>query len=742
MRKSIKSLTILGLLILALAFVAACRSDNDEPETPAAPDPVATPTPAADTPADPPAGNDQADIPHYEGLPVGMDPASLALPRLERPERFTFRDRNSFPEHWNPHDRMNTNIQVTMHRDFLSLRFTKIYSPDNGATFDLMNVAATNHTDITASFTEHERFGIPEDATSGHVFTIDIRQDLRWNDGTPINAYCWERATRLLLDPTMINHNAAGWANTFAGARAYLSGEGEWEDVGVWASGDYQITFVLNNWHNMFDFRHGIHGDWLVHYEMYTAGLSMEEDLMVTNYNTTIETSRFAGPFQLVVAELDRQLVFERNPYWFGWTDPAFDDFYMMTDIIIDIIPEHATAMMLFRQGLIDRMGVGAEDFETYRFSDHLVQWETTNMERLIFNTDLDMLRDLEEYMGDGYNRQVISITEFRQAISFAIDRGRLAAQGTAGRAPSVVLMMNYFYDFTNNPDSLFRNNEHAQRAFVEFYGMSYGPGTPFATVGDAFDAITGFNVHRARELFQEAYEYAIANGLYTSGQPINIHVAVAAAALLPERMRQNDLLREMLQEATIGTGFEGNIDITFLGNFAGSNDALLDGRVEARTGGWGGSIFSPVGLMGVYTNTVNMGGLRGINESAGWDPTQDTFSLTYDFGNGVETRTKSFEDWHMSISGTGEFVGDDTLDIRVFILANLEVQVVATFQAIPLHVQVNNTLVSMKINFNPGYYHPMFDDLPGPRSQISFNFTDDAWAAFVAEHGGSLNYE
>jgi len=741
MKKFVKHLTILGVLVLALAFVTACRGDNEPAATPPPEEqPAATPTPA---PADP-AQTEPVDIPQVEGLPIGMDPASLELPRLERPERFTFRDQNSFPEHWNPHNRMGTNIQVTMHRDFLSLRFTKIASPDNGATFELINVAATNHTDITASFTEHERFGIPEDATSGHVFTIDIRQDLRWNDGTPIDAHSWVAAKQLALDPEMVNPIASGMVNSTAGALAYFEGEGEWEDVGFWASGDYQITWVLINWTNMFDFRYNFHGDWLVHYDMYTAGFSWEEDLKVTNYNTTIETSRFAGPFQLIVAELDRQLVFERNPYWFGWTDPAWDDFYMMTDIIIDVIPEVATRMMLFNQGLLDRITVGGDDFETYRFSDHLVQWETTNMARFVFNTDLEMLRNLEEYMGDGFNRQVLSIRTFRQAMSFAIDRHRFASQATAGRAPSVVLMMNYYYDFSNNPDSLFRNNEHAQRAFVEFYGLSYGPGTPFPTVGDAFDAITGFNLHRARELFQEAYEYAVENGLYTSGQEINIQMVASAAALTPMLMRQEELLSEMLAEATIGTGFEGNLTLTFLGNFAGANDALMDGRVEARTAGWGGAMFSPVGLMAVYTNSVSMGGVRGINESAGWDPTVETFSLTYDFGNGVETRTKTFEDWHMSISGVGEFVGEDPViqDIRLFILANLEVQVVGTFQAIPHSVEVNSTLVSMKINFNPGYYHPMFDDLPGPRSQISFNFTDEAWAAFVAEQGGTLNYE
>jgi ABC-type transport system substrate-binding protein len=680
-----------------------------------------------------------------DGLPIGMDPASLNLPRLERPEQFTFRDLNSFPAHWNPHGRLDSNVQITSMRDYLNLRFTMIYAPNEpGNTFDIMNVAATNHTDITSTFRDRARFDIPDDITNGLVYTIDIREDLKWNDGTAINAHDWERSMKHLLNPEMQNPSAAGWADVFRGGAAYLAGEGAWEDVGVFASGDYQLTFVLTNWTNMFDFRNGIHGEWIVHEEMYTAGFSYEGDLLVTNYNSTVETSRFAGAFQITVAELDRQVVMERNPYWFGWTDPAFDDFYMMTKIIIDVIPEQATRMMLFNQGLLDRVQIGADDFDTYRFSERMVQWETTNLFRYVFNTDREMLAQLEQSMGDGFNRQVLSLRDFRRGLSFAIDRTRLALLGTAGHNPSVVLMENYYYDFTNNPNSRFRDTDHAMRAIVELYDFEYGPGTSFPTLEDAYYAITGYNVHRARELLQSAYEEAVELGIYTPGQQINIQLVITGGALNPIHIRQNDLLREMFVDAAIGTGFEGNLDITLLGNFPGAHEALLEGRIEARNAAWGGSIFSPIGLMGVYTNSVQMGGLQNINESAGWDPSKDTLTLSYDWlGTGVVTqRTKTFEEWQMSISGTGEFVADELLDTRVFILANLEKGVLATYQTIPHTIQVISILQSYKIEFIPGYYHPMFDDLPGPRPQIRFNFTDEAWAEFVASQDSTLNYE
>jgi hypothetical protein len=302
----------------------------------------------------------------------------------------------------------------------------------------------------------------------------------------------------------------------------------------------------------------------------------------------------------------------------------------------------------------------------------------------------------------------------------------------------------NYYYDFTNNQNSRFRETDHAMRAIVELYDFEYGAGTSFPTLEDAYYAITGYNVHRARELLQSAYEEAVELGIYTPGEQINIQLVASGAALGPISIRQNDLMREMFADAAIGTGFEGNLDITFLGNFPGSHEALMEGRAEMRIAAWGGSIFSPIGLMGVYTNTVQMGGINNINESAGWDPRVDTLTLSYDWhGTGVVSqRTKTFEEWHQSISGVGEFVADELLDTRIFILANLEAGVLGTYQAIPYTVQVISILQSYKIEFVPGYYHPMFDDLPGPRQQIRFNYTDEAWAEFVASEGGTLNYE
>jgi len=747
MKKAIRCFTILGLLILAMAFVTACGGNNQADGGSQAGTAQNDGGGATPTPSQTGEGQNQTAAVSVEGLPVGMAAESLLLPRLERPERFTFRDVNAFPEHWNPHANMGTNVQAHMHQTFLSSPFSWAYVPESGPIFEHMNVTATDIRDVTAAYPYLERWGIDPSSTWGRVFVVDIRQDMRWSDGTPINAHSYVRSAQLLLDPQMLNHSATNiitGTGAFVGTWAYHEGEGDWEDVGIYASGDYQLTIIMQNPLNMFDFRQNVTGNFLVHEEMYLAGMQEIEGLLVTNYNTTVETSRFFGPFMVISAELDRQVVMTRNPYWFGWTDSRFDDFYMMTDVVIDVIPEEATRMMLFNQGLLDRIRLTADDLEIHRFSDHLYQWETTNLFRFTFNSDLVALRTMEETAGDGFNRQVLSLRDFRRAISFSIDRLRFTQQATPGWMPSVVLMENYFYDFSNNPASRFRDTEAAMRAIVEFYGFTYGPGTPNPTLRDAFLSITGFNLGLARELFQIAYEEAVASGIYTSGQQINIQLAVGAVELSPTQRRQEDVLNEMLAEATIGTGFEGLVSVTFLGNFPGRFAAVSTGTIEAILTAWGGSMFDPTSILGVYTNTINMGGVQGIHEGGGWDPSIDTLTIMYDWdGTGTETpRTKTFQDWHLSITAGGEFVGDDMLYTRVHIMAFMEAGILNTFQTIPFGIQTISELGSMKINFRSPVYHPIFDDMFGPRNQITFNFTDDAWAEFVASQGGTLNYQ
>ena len=662
--------------------------------------------------------------------------------------KYTWRHYNVYPENWNPHIGMGTNISQTMYNWYLSSPFVTIVVPEDKSRGDWewKFVTATAITDITARFPDKAKWGIAPDARERFVYTVDLRRDLRWQDGTPINAHSYVNSARLLLDPGMKNRHADGLfsgTTPLVGATNFFNGEGDWESVGIYASGDYQLTWVFEIPVSMFDFRYGVSGGFLVHEGLYNAGMTTIENLMATNYHTSLETTMSFGPYKLVNAEVDKQLVLTRNENWFGYNDRAFDKFYMTTDVVIDVVTDPSAQMLLFNQGQLDRINLQPDDLQRYRFSEYLRQTETTNLFRYTFNSDLNALRTMELTAGDGFNRRVLSIRDFRRAISFAIDRVRLNQQATAGWKPAVALLVNYYYNIANDPNSKFRDTEPAMQALVDFYGFSYGPGTPYPTLRAAHDAITGYNLDFARELFQAAYEQAIRAGIYTPGQRINIQVAASAAGLTATNMRQQDVMNELLAEATVGTGFQGLVSLTYVGNYPGRFLAVSEGRIEAILTAWGGAIFNPFSVMGVYTNTINMGGVTGIHEGGGWNPSIDRLTITYDFnGSGTpQAVSRTFQEWHQSIVGSGEFAAEDKRETALFVLARLEAGVLGTYQTIPWGEQTGSELFSMKVNTATRTYNVMVDGW-GPMSQVTYNYTDAEWARFVASQGGTLNYE
>ncbi len=86
-------------------------------------------------------------------------------------------------------------------------------------------MAASEPVDVTEQVkAEHPEFNLPESATAGYAYTIDLNPNATWQDGTPINADTYIYSMQQLLDPQMINYRAADQYSApfvIAGAEAY-----------------------------------------------------------------------------------------------------------------------------------------------------------------------------------------------------------------------------------------------------------------------------------------------------------------------------------------------------------------------------------------------------------------------------------------------------------------------------------------------------------------------------------------
>ena len=89
-------------------------------------------------------------------------------------------------------------------------------------------MAASEPVDVTEQVkVEHPEFNIPESATKGYAYTIDLNPDCVWEDGTPITADDYVESMKRLLDPKLLNYRATDYYSgnfCIAGAEAYANG--------------------------------------------------------------------------------------------------------------------------------------------------------------------------------------------------------------------------------------------------------------------------------------------------------------------------------------------------------------------------------------------------------------------------------------------------------------------------------------------------------------------------------------
>ena len=519
----------------------------------------------------------------------------------------------------------------------------------------------------------------------------------------------------------------------------------DFANVGIVKVDDYTFDYVLEDSDTMFYFLTSLTSNWIVYEELYEAGKTQAGDLTATDYGTSVDTYMSYGPYKLVSYEKDKQIKMDRNENWYGWTDGKHEGQYQTTNINCEIISDEATLENMFLAGKIDGLGLNATQLAEYRNSQYLLKTDATYTFRFIFATDLAKLTALEADRDNGANLKVLSYDNFRKAISLAINRAQMCAQGTGGYKPAYALFNTlYYYDVENDPESQYRNTDIAKQVILDLYGIKYGAGEAYNTLDEAYEAVTGFDLAQAKELFQAVYTQAVADSNYTAGQAVTIHcMATGADTLSEDDKAQERLLNEMVAAATVGTGFEGKITFVF---FAGAADRYADvanGNIEMIRGAWGGAAFYPFSTIRCYTEPDYMGGLGAIHESCGWNPSVETLALTYDFdGDGSEeTVTNTLQNWAKLINGTK--VGDQEPytdpDTMMFVFAKLEGAVLGSYQCIPFASETSCSLFSQKISYATLDYNIMYGY--GGLRFMTYNYSDAEWEAYVEEQGGTLVY-
>lgn len=689
---SIKKIFSVALAASMVLSMAACNSD---------PAPTDSSTPDTSSKA-----------------PVNSDASSESEAPKEK-GKTTYLDFCGRPKTWNPHEWQNNDESYVFSNCVTS--FYEFRANETKDNFELVCSAAEEFpVDVTSQYAGNETYGVPATAKDGEgwAYKVKLREDLCWSDGTPIKAIDFVESQKRLLDPKMKNYRASDCYDgnvSYANAKNYYyDGEVDsagnptkkvtWEEVGLKATGEYELTYILSRPCSNFYFCYngGINA---VRIDLYDSLKEETGDIVKTKYGTNVDTFDTYGPFKLAEYQENKSQKYVKNDKWFGYTDTEFEGWVPdYTAIDAQVVDEHATRLQLFLQGKADSVSLNAQDMQVYGSSDYLLLSPESFTTKFSFNTDIDKLRAMET---PGVCKTMPAYIEFRKAFSRMVNRKEYCQALTASHIPGFGLF-NRLYLSDPEKGIVYRDIDRAKQAMLTVYG------------GNDVDAITGYDLEEARKLFQEAYEKAKADGNYREGDTIEIKFTLYQDDEQSQKII--NFLQDAIDLATKGTGFEGKCKLTLIADTDYYTKAA-QGDFEIIFSTWGGAAMNPFGLTDVYCNDAK-------RNEYGFTPSKEVLKATV----GGKEYEMTYTEWSQELI-SGQWANADP-SLRGEVLAVIEEGLLLQYRAIPLYYRMSGSLTSHRLTYECDEYI----NNVGFGKQF-LNMDDEAWAKHIAESNNKLEY-
>ena len=626
------------------------------------------------------------------------------------------------------------------------------FSPSNVAAFanffdetNMLNLAGyksyfkVNGEDL---YTKLVSYG-GEDGTGKTAMNQEIFDTLKalFSEGAPLSPY-W------------------GWADEEIGyftVAPYTYPEIDFSEVGFFADGN-NLVVVNDNELSGFYLKYSLSTDFfLVHPETYKARMTVNQGIYANDYATSVDTYVGFGPYKLTTYVKDNTVEFTKNEHWYGYNLPENKGLYQTTDIKIVQVAESESRLNMFLQGKLDTYGLEEQDMKDYQASDHTYYTEGDSTWFVAINPSASGLKAAEDVAqanapaGVEYDKEILTIKEFRQALSFSIDRAAyaLALDPLGGVAKAL-----YGNMIISDPDNgvAYRTTEEAKDVILKFWGMydKVGEGKTYATKDEAIAAITGYDLAGAKDLFNQAVKKAKDMGYITTDN-FKIHIVVGRPAEHEYYNKGYEHLKQVWTKAVEGTALEGKLEVVQSEVLGSSNfsKALKQNKVDVLFGvGWTGSALDPYGLMEAY-----------VAPNYQYDPGWDTSSTQLDIEiNGQVLRSSVYEWGALALAGKdivanvvvdGEATDEEVtinaganadMSVRLKILAAVEEAVLLQYDMIPINLESSANLKGMQIKYYTEEY--IFGVGRGGIKYMTYNYTDAEWDEYVKSKGGKLNYK
>ena len=539
--------------------------------------------------------------------------------------------------------------------------------------------------------------------------------------------------------------------------------EVDFSTVGLYTSGDYQITLVLDKALAGFNLYYSLTTNWIVKEDLYESCLTSSTgadgvEVWSSTYNTSVETTSSYGPYKLVEFQTDKFMRYEKNENWYGWTDGKHEyvdpndgqtyPMYQTTAIECEVVEEAATRKLMFLRGELMGYGLGSEDFDTYRSSEYCYATPAETIFFLILNGYLEAIQSREaaaDFDQTQYDLETMTVLEFRKAVALTYDKDLFAATVSPARSGAYGIIGNaYVWDVDTG--ALYRDTDQAKQALCNAYSVDV---SEYASLDEAAASITGYDPEQAKVFYGEAFTKALEAGYITdedgdgiSDQTVRIEYCISVDN---DFMTQTiDYLNEKMAEVTAGTPFEGKVQFVKSAPYGNEwSDRIREGLSDTVLAGWQGSALNPFSLTDQYVNPQYM-------YDANWfDATTVDMTLELTVDGEARSITMNLREWSDALNGAAVTAEDgntynfgdgmaDSQD-RLTILAAIETQILGTYNYLPMLQDGSMALLSQQVYYVVEEYNPILGR--GGIQYLRYNYDDAEWAAYVAENGGELTY-
>ncbi len=568
--------------------------------------------------------------------------------------------------------------------------------------------------------------------------------------------------------------NTENWGNEPASnVPLYMTYEQEYpemdfEEVGFFATDDNTLVVVSMQpfEENFYLYYNLMTSFFLVHPETYRQCISTEQGVYANNYGTSVDTFVGYGPYKLTQYLADSTIILEKNPLWHGFSEEEYVEGTYQTDrVVYTKVNDDATRLEMFLKGELDSYGLQAADMADYITSDYVYYNDSESTWYLAMNPDLDTLKRIQatatpETEGNAVVKTVLTIAEFRQALSWSLDREQfnLTLSPTSGIAKSLLSSM-----IVADPETglTYRATDDGKDAILEYWGLAdkWGEGKEYATRDDAIASITGFDPEGAKALFNTAYTKAVEENLITADMIASgkweVQIVIGNPVTANFYTKGFEFLKTNWTNAVKGTPFEGHLSFVFSQELGSTQFGtyLRNGSVDLLFGvGYGGSMFDPYSMMSCFTDNLQ------------YDPFTDKeaimLDIDLDLGDGMKTYRASLYAWCTDcINGTpikasvivdGMATGDPVEinagpsadgNLRTRILSKVEAKIMTLSNIFPMQTDSSASLRCMRINYATEEY--VVGMGRGGVQYYTYSMHDAQFVAYAkSQDGGVLNYK